>query len=112
MRNRWAFKDLHYDMFENYDVHKDSVIVRMSSTCLHLKLLMWPGEPVGLCCSNRKVCLSSVLDSLQPLKSLLFGEYSHFMNRLPTYNPEFRISCGHNMIKHQHFNPIIQRDTY
>lgn len=51
----------------HYAVQKDIVIDRMSNTCLYCKALTWPEDSVGLCCSNGKVRLPTILDTPQPL---------------------------------------------
>ncbi|CAE1160924.1 unnamed protein product [Acanthosepion pharaonis] len=88
----WSNVAYNYDCTVKYSARRDVQIGAMDKVCTFCNAKKWAGEQPGLCCSGGKIKLPSLDEPPQPLRDLLLGTTSHFLEAIRKYNCCFQMT--------------------
>jgi len=108
-----------YDKDCDYSNHPNVVIGLMSTLCFYCHALKFQKESPGMCCSNGKVKLSSLVEPPEPLISYVSGNTAlskHFLGNIRKYNSSFQMTSfgATNIVSNTDFTPTfkVQEQVY
>lgn len=103
----------------DYSNHNLLSIRHIDKICTHCGAAKWPGEFVGICCSNSKVKVPQLEKPPEPLLTLLTEETKEskeFLQKIRKYNSCFQITSlgasGHIIVPDYHTSFTVQRQAY
>lgn len=103
----------HYNRDDDYRNYKDVVIGAMDKVCLHCHALKFAKESPGMCCSNGKVVLPTMIEPPEPLQSYISGAHpisKHFLQNIRNYNSCFQMTSfgATNIINNAGYMPTFK----